>query len=65
MESSGFTDLLNTRTNNLYVEGFDDYVITQMVNMLCNEYIDQCLLFLHNFAYFSFFFIKTLYSILF
>ena len=32
MESSGFT-----RTNNLYVEGFDDYVITEMINMLCNE----------------------------
>jgi len=30
--------LLNTRTNNLYVEGFDDYVITAaMINMLCNE----------------------------
>ena len=42
---SGFTDLLNTRTNNLYVEGFDDYVITEMVNMLCNAYIDQCFLF--------------------
>ena len=30
-------ELLNTRTNNLYVEGFDDYVITEMINMLCNE----------------------------
>ena len=29
MESSGFT-----RMNNLYVEGFDDYVITEMINML-------------------------------
>ena len=29
--------LLNTRTNNLYVEGFDDYVITERINMLCNE----------------------------
>ena len=29
--------LLNTRMNNLYVEGFDDYVITEMINMLCNE----------------------------
>ena len=27
-------ELLNTRTNNLYVEGFDDYV---MINMLCND----------------------------
>ena len=23
--------------NKLYVEGFDDYVITEMINMLCNE----------------------------
>ena len=30
-------ELLNTRTNNLYVEGFDDYVITEMINMLCND----------------------------
>ena len=30
-------ELLNTRTNNLYVEGFDDYVITEMINMLCSE----------------------------
>ena len=29
--------LLNTRTNNLYVEGFEDYIITEMINMLCNE----------------------------
>ena len=30
-------ELLN-RMNNLYVEGFDDYVITAaMINMLCNE----------------------------
>ena len=34
MESSGFT---RTRMNNLYVEGFDDYVITEMINMFCNE----------------------------
>jgi len=26
-------ELLNTRTNNLYVEEFDDYVITEMINM--------------------------------
>ena len=38
MESSGFTKKnLNTRTNNLYVERFDDYVITETINMLCNE----------------------------
>ena len=30
-------ELLNTRMNNLYVEGFGDYVITEMINMLCNE----------------------------
>ena len=28
---------LNTRMYNLYVEGFDDYVITEMINILCNE----------------------------
>jgi len=26
-------ELLNTRMNNLHVEGFDDYVITEMINM--------------------------------
>ena len=31
-------ELLNTRMNNLYVEGFHDYVITEMINMLCSEY---------------------------
>ena len=30
-------ELLKTRMNNLYVEGFDNYVITEMINMLCNE----------------------------
>ena len=30
-------ELLSTRTNNLYVEEFDDYVITELINMLCNE----------------------------
>ena len=30
-------EFLNTRVNNLYVEGFDDCVITEMINMLCNE----------------------------
>ena len=30
-------ELLNTRTNKLYVEGFDDYVLTEMIIMLCNE----------------------------
>ena len=46
-------EILNTRMNNLYVEGFDDYVITEMINMLCNEY------FAHNFANFSLFFLET------
>ena len=27
-------ELLNTRMNNLFVEGYDDYVITEMINML-------------------------------
>ena len=27
----GFTERI------IYVEGFDDYVITEMINMLCNE----------------------------
>ena len=31
-------ELLNTRMHNLYVEGFDDYVITEMINMLRNEW---------------------------
>ena len=30
-------ELLSTRMNNLYVEGFDDYVITEMINILCSE----------------------------
>ena len=30
-------ELLKTRLNNLYVEGFDDYVLTGMINMLCSE----------------------------
>ena len=30
-------ELLNTRMNNLYIKGFDDYVITEMMNILCNE----------------------------
>ena len=30
-------ELLNTKMNNLNVEGFDDDVITGMINMLCNE----------------------------
>ena len=42
-------ELFNTRMNNLYVEGFDDYnVITEMINMLCN---DQCCLSVHNFLF--------------
>ena len=30
-------ELKSTIMNNLYVEGFDDYVITEMINMLCSE----------------------------
>ena len=33
----GLQELLNKRTNNLYLEGFDDYVITEMINMLYNK----------------------------
>ena len=36
-EVSVLQELLNTRMNNLYVEGLDDYVISEMINMLCNE----------------------------
>ena len=32
MDSSDFT-----RMNHLYDEGFDDYVITEMINKLCSE----------------------------
>ena len=43
MESSGFLqELLNTRMNNLYVEGFDDYVITEMIKLLCNV-LETCI----------------------
>ena len=34
MKSSGLQELLNTRTNNLCVEGFDNYVITEMINVM-------------------------------
>ena len=30
--------LLNTRMHNLYVEGFNNNVITEMINMLCNVF---------------------------
>ena len=30
-------ELLNKRTNNLYVKEFDNYVITEMINLLCND----------------------------
>jgi len=30
-------ELLKTRMDNLYVEGFDDYVMTEKINMVCNE----------------------------
>ena len=29
-------ELLNTRMNSFYDEEFNDYVITEMINMLCN-----------------------------
>ena len=30
-------ELLSTRMNNLYVEGFHNYEITENINMLCSE----------------------------
>ena len=30
-------EISNTKMNNLFVEGFDNYVITEKINMLCNE----------------------------
>ena len=30
-------ELLHTRMNNLYVEGFHDYITPEKINMLCNE----------------------------
>ena len=36
-------ELINTRMNNLHIEGFDDYVITEMIMIL------------QNFAYLFFF----------
>ena len=50
-------ELLNTRVNNLFVEGFNDYVITEMINMLCNE-LWLCRLFVNNLAYFCFSFVN-------
>ena len=43
-------ELLNTRMNNLYVEGFDDYVITEMICYVMSN--NQCRLFVHNFSFF-------------
>ena len=36
MESSDFTRTINT-INNLYLDGLDDYKITEMINVLCTE----------------------------
>ena len=44
-------EFLNTRVNNLYVEGIDAYVITEIYYVMSN---DQCRLFVHNFEYFYF-----------
>jgi len=35
-------ELLNTRMNNLYVEGFDDYIITEMIIMICKNMRFDC-----------------------
>jgi len=53
-------ELLNTRTNNVYVEEFDDYVITEDKCYVMSN--DQCCLFVHNFAYFSLFFWKPVFK---
>ena len=37
MESSDYTKTFNTRMNNLYVEGFNDSVLSEMIGMLYNE----------------------------
>jgi len=47
MESSGLQDLLNTRTNNLYVEGFDDFVIIEITTPYTYVFISLCVN-LHN-----------------
>ena len=51
-------EFLNTRMNNLYVEGFDDYVITEMININVVSK-NQCFLFVHNFAYLFSFLLET------
>ena len=38
-------ELLNKRTNSLYVEGFDDYVITEMINTLSHICTLFCIFF--------------------
>jgi len=44
--------------NNLYVEGFDDYVITEMINMLCSENKSMFSI-CTDFAYFFSFLLET------
>ena len=53
-----FQELLNTRTNNLYVEGFDDNVITEMINSVKINVFYLCII-LHIF---SLFFWKPVFS---
>ncbi len=43
-------ELLNTRMNNLYIQGFYNYVITEMINMLS---------IILKITFFFFFFCKT------
>ena len=50
-----FQEILNTGMNSLYVKGFDDHVITEMINMLCKCNDQGCLFDL-------FFFCKTIHS---
>ena len=38
MDSSDISrTFVNTRTNNLFIEGFNNNLITEIVDMLCNE----------------------------
>ena len=46
-------ELLNIRMNNLYVEGFDDYILTEIINLFNSAYL--CII-LH------FSFCKTIFS---
>ena len=46
MKNSDLKELLNTRMNKVYILGFDDSVITEMVNMVWMNYDQFCVFFL-------------------